>query len=61
VALTQLSAAQNVRVDPTCKLVQVTLEGEKATKKRLMQELSRLGHTITQGPGDQQKHQSFLW
>ncbi|GAC1343128.1 MAG: heavy metal translocating P-type ATPase [Ktedonobacteraceae bacterium] len=51
-ALSALPGVQTAHADPTSKLVQVTFEDGKLTKKRVMQELSRLGYTITRGPGD---------
>jgi Cu+-exporting ATPase len=60
-ALSELPGVQAAHADPTRKLVQVTFEDGKVTKKRIIQELSRLGHIITQGPDGQHKHQDIPW
>lgn len=53
--LSTLPGVQAVQANPTKKLVQVTFEDGKVTKKQLEQEISRLGHIITIGPDNYQK------
>jgi Cu+-exporting ATPase len=60
-ALAQLPGVQAVHADSTNKLVQVTFEDGKLTKKQVAHELERLGHTITQGPSRKPKPSTFPW